>query len=84
MASVPALPSAGQPCTLLCHLQETINDEEKRNRKRTPKEWVIVIAIRALTNAFVLLTLFAGGVAIFFAVQFSSSQQFMLVSTRVL
>lgn len=40
---------------------------------------MFVVILRTFTNAFVILTLTGGGVAIFYAVQFSSSQQLMLV-----
>ena len=38
-----------------------------------------MVVLRICTNTFVLLTLVGGGVAIFYAVQFSSSQQLMPV-----
>lgn len=38
-----------------------------------------MVVLRICTNSFVLLTLVGGGVAIFYAVQFSSSQQLMPV-----
>ena len=39
-----------------------------------------MVIIRILTNIFVLASLVAGGLAIFYAVQFSTSQQLKVVS----
>lgn len=56
-------------------LQEELADWEQRNKHRSGKELAKVIAIRIVTNLFTLLVLIGGGVAIFYAAQFSLTTQ---------
>ena len=42
---------------------------KEKNKKRTTREWVIILIIRSFTNLFVLLCLVGTGTAIYFTIR---------------
>lgn len=57
------------------HFEEELADHERRNASRSPKQLLIVVLIRTLTNLFTVLVLVGAGAIIFYTAQFQLDTQ---------
>jgi len=60
-------------------IQEEVWYIAEREKKRTIREWAIIIIIRLITNTFVLLCLAGAGTAIYYTIRLSLDRVSLII-----